>query len=101
MKPIGESRKVFQAYAMIDLCHFMLENLSKEYDDNKPKHPIEVLIDQQTGFAESRSKYYAEKAHSIMEELIRNKQIIEADTTKDMEMLDKLVQIHPELLNDK
>lgn len=84
MKAITESAEVFQAYAMIDYCHFALGQMHEQL--NKPKSPIERMVDD----ALHMDDHYFTGAAALLEELISCKKIIDADYSKDQEMLDRL-----------
>lgn len=88
MKDIFESGEIFEAYAVIDLCYYGLQELQKEL--NKPKIPLYVMIDQATGFDKAQAKENKETAVELLEQIIKAKKIIEADYSNDEKMIDKI-----------
>lgn len=94
MRPIGESAEVFEAYARIDYCYYMLQEIANE----KPEQlsPIEIMIDRASGYGKAKQQETFETAKSLLEEIISSKKIIEADYSKDQIALSKLLQLNTE-----
>lgn len=83
MKHILDSPEVFETYARIDYAYWRLQKVySKLFD----KSPIEGMIDKATGY----DNQLLNEAISIIEDIIRNKELIEADTARDREMLEQI-----------
>lgn len=95
MKAIVESPEVFQAYAMIDYHYFLLKQIAQE--SSKPLHPLAVAVDRATGHDPTLK--FAERAKDCLQEIIRNKKIVEADFSEDEQQLEKLFKIFPSLKN--
>tara|TARA_R110000868_G_scaffold309986_2_gene571215 strand:+ start:2426 stop:2710 length:285 start_codon:yes stop_codon:yes gene_type:complete len=92
MKGILDSPECFQAYAEIDCAYFMITEIEKELSNYVVKHPLEIMIDEATGFAKAK---YKEQVHSVIELLnviIENKKIIEADYKFEVDMIGKLIE---------
>jgi len=58
MKKMFENEKVFEAYAEIDYCYYLIERINDKL--NKPTSPIERMIDQASGFAKARDQKVGE-----------------------------------------
>lgn len=88
MKNIFESPEIFTAYAIIDYCYYMLDEIRKE----KPKlrSSIEIEIDRVTGYTKHKNKETIKTAISLLKEVIKQKKIIEADYTNDEKTLKQL-----------
>ena len=84
MKNILENEKVFEAYATIDLCYYMLKDLYKNL--SKSRSPIAMMIDEATGFSKAKKK----DVISLLEQIIEAKQFIGADCTSAAETLMKV-----------
>ncbi len=91
MKNILESGEVFEAYAVIDFCYFELQEIGKEL--SKPQHALEIMIDNSTGYREARNKELTETSISLLEQVIENKKIVEADYSGDLKTLNKLKEL--------
>lgn len=57
---------------------------------NQPLTAIEKIIDEQTGHGKAKIIEWQKGAISLMECIIENKKIIEADTTNDEQVLSAL-----------
>ncbi len=89
MKNILESEKVFEAYAQIDYCYYMIGEINKKI--NKPLSPIEVIIDKTTGHNSSEQE--VKSLIGLLKTIIKNKKIIEADYSGDKAMLNNLTKL--------
>lgn len=109
MKDIFESPEVMAAFAEIDMHYYFIEDMQKEW--NKPLSPIEAAIDKATGYDVERIKKIKEKLIYALEQIIKNKKIIEADYSGDEKMLKALQTLshedeaeiylhHPELMKN-
>lgn len=88
MKNIFESGEVFEAYARIDLRYYGIEQLSK--DLNKPRSPLEIMIDEQTGYGKEKNRKDIKTAIELIKGIIADKKIIEADYSGDEKFLNEL-----------
>lgn len=86
MKPIFESKKVFQAYAEIDFCYFMLHEYSKKYF--KAKAPIIEMVDSACGY--NRTKEEAKVTMGYLKQIIKCKKLIDADYSGDEKTLNEI-----------
>lgn len=91
MKNILESAEVFEAYATIDLCYYMLKDLAKEYV--KPKHPLHTIIDEATGYGAVLTKKATEDSIDLLEQIITAKKTIDADYDSDEKMLQEIKEL--------
>ena len=80
--PIGHSPEVFQAYAEIDYCYSMLELMHKDMAKDEARSMIEKMVDDATGFAKEVELKKAKAMRDFLTTIIRNKKIIQADTSK-------------------
>lgn len=85
-----ESEAVFTAYATIDACYFCMQQVNEQMQ--KPRAPIERMIDETTGYGVAKAKERAETLVSLLEQIIENKKFIEAETSRDEQMLTALKQ---------
>jgi thiamine monophosphate synthase len=88
MKNIMESPEVFEAYARIDACYFMMGKIRD--DISKPISPIERLVGQVTGHDDAKHKEQVNACIELAEEIIRSKKIVGADTKQDEQFLETL-----------
>ncbi len=88
MKSILENSECFEAYARIDFCYGMLDEIMKELSN--PISPIERMIDNATGHGLNSVTKHRVDAIKLVEEIIRSKKIIEADYSVDSQTLDRL-----------
>lgn len=86
MKRILDSPETFEAYTRIDFNYWQLQ---KAYSELFEKSPIEGMIDKATGYDE---KLLAD-AITIIEDIIRDKEFIEADTVRDRETLEQIKKL--------
>lgn len=91
MKHILENHDVFRAYAEIDYCYYMLEELQKEL--STPKDAITIMVDRASGYGEARTKELKESSIELLKTIIKNKKIIEADYSNDEKTLEAIKQI--------
>lgn len=75
--------KYFEAVATIQAGYWMLGKQLKELE---PRKPIEVMIDQSTGY----EKKLVEDSISIVEEIIEAKKIIGEDYSNDETFIEQL-----------
>jgi hypothetical protein len=94
MKQMYESSEVFQLYAQIDYCHYMLEEINNQL--GRSLSPIEQMVDSATGYGEVRIKEYAKNAIELLKTIIDCKKKIEADYSKDEEALNALLNKFPD-----
>lgn len=83
MKRILDSPEVFEIYTQIDYAYWRLQKVYSQLFD---KIPIEGMIDKATGY----DNQLLNEAISIIEDIIRNKELIEADTIRDKETLEQI-----------
>jgi len=88
MRNILESEEIFEAYAVIDLCYYGLEKLNMEL--GKPRSVLETEIDRVTGYTKAKTEESIDTAIELLKQIIEAKKKIEADYSKDAEMLDKI-----------
>lgn len=88
MKNILESGEIFEAYIVIDLCYYGLQELRNEL--SKRKDVLSMLIDKATGFDKAQAKENKNTAIELLEQIIEAKKIIEADYSNDKKMIDKI-----------
>lgn len=88
MKNIFENGEVFEAYAKIDLLYYGLAELSE--DLNIKRSPIVMAIDDASGYAAAKLKENKETAIDLIQQIIDNKKIIEADYSSEEKMLNIL-----------
>lgn len=91
MKRMTESEEVFEAYARIDYCHFMLQKLAEPYIGKPNRSPIEIMVDN--AINTSFSKRTLKTVKELLEEIISSKKIIDADYSKDEDFLNQLKNI--------
>lgn len=89
MKNIAESEETFMAYSMIDASYYLFEQLVKKI--NAPKSNLVRMIDKQTGFDKAEVEIWAKEAKDLLQVIIEQKKIIEADYTKDETTLNELI----------
>jgi hypothetical protein len=88
MKNILESPEVFEAYAQIDLMYFGLRNILKKIEF--PRSPLEIMVDDATGFQKSQTTKNIKDSIEIIENIIRCKKTIEAPIDSDEKLLNQL-----------
>lgn len=81
--------KTLEHVAVIDFCYWRLEELNEKL--NKPKHPIEEMIDTACGYDEN--KEIREDVISLLEQIIDSKRAIGYDCTGDELWLEKFKKI--------
>lgn len=89
MKSIMESAEVFEAYAQIDYCYYALKEVQNDLAKSS-RSPLEIMIDNATGYGAEKDKECVEICISLLETIIDNKKIVEADYSGDEIMLGKL-----------
>ena len=85
-----ESKEAFSAYAEIESCVFFLGLITKELGKFSERSPISKAIDLATGYGKERSNFLFNSAIEVIERLIENKKIIEADYSKEVAILEYL-----------
>src|SRR5688572_32924883 len=98
MKNMFESEKVFTAFAVIDYCYVMIEEIHKKH--SVPRGGIVAMIDAVTGYDNHRYNEAKNTTISLLKTVIKNKKIIEADYSNDEKFLEQLKKLK-ELPNDK
>lgn len=86
--PIGHSPEVFEAYARIDLCYFLMEEMTSA--SQRPLTPVEKAVDQATGYDPAEETFKG--MCDLLEEIIEAKNLIKADPSADQMMLAELRQ---------
>jgi hypothetical protein len=90
MKNRFESSKVFTAYATIEAGYYMMGRLERELDSIRPKNGIEAMIDEASGYGAAKTEEISKQCEIILKDIIKAKKVIEADYSKDEEMLTKI-----------
>lgn len=93
MKYIISSPEVFNAYAAIDFAYAGLEDLQNELAIPVPT--INAMVDKATGYDKIQNKKTIKTAISLIETVIKNKKIIEADYSGDEKFLNELKSLTP------
>lgn len=90
MKNIVESAEVFEAYVRIDCNYFLLQKIQEESQVSDPKTPIEKMVDDASGFTAKRVREYYIGVIAIVENILKDKKFIEADTAETEKLLEKV-----------
>ncbi|MES2382351.1 MAG: hypothetical protein V4538_14995 [Bacteroidota bacterium] len=90
MRSIFENSEVFTAYATVDAGYYLLRQYQEHL--SKPQSPIEKMIDEATGYGMERVRRERKEIAEILKDIIKAKKFIEADYSKDEEMLNKLTK---------
>jgi hypothetical protein len=90
MKNRFESSEVFTAYATIEAGYYMMGQLDKQIDKEKPRNGVEAMIDEATGYGAEKTEGYIKGAICILKDIIEAKKLVELDYSKDEEMLTKV-----------
>lgn len=85
MKEMFESEEIFTAHATISAGYVMIQEYYKVL--NQPRSPIDVAIDNATGFDKHRQQGIAKNIIVCLKDIIKAKKVIEADYSKDEEMI--------------
>lgn len=93
MKNIFESSEAFAAHAAIGAAYWMLSEIQKEVCAPDTRHAIERMIDKQTGYENHKYGIHTDRAIELIERIIEQKKIIEANTDNDVKMLNALKKI--------
>lgn len=88
MKGVLESEESCGAHGAIGYCYWRLEQIDKEME--KPRAPIDVIVDRATGRRETQEKEWFAETVFLLEAVIENKKIIEADYSADANMLNTI-----------
>ena len=88
MKNICESAEVFEAYAIIDCCRYMIKDILKNL--YKSRSPIEAMIDEVSGYDDAQTEKAKLLTIDLLEQIIEAKKTIEADYTEDTNILEEL-----------
>jgi hypothetical protein len=91
MKNMYESSETFEAYAVIDYCYYCLRDLTAKL--GFPKSPIDRLVDEATGASKTETYSAAMSAIDMLEEVIKAKQVIDADYSADIEAIKVIKEI--------
>lgn len=81
-----ESKETFAAYANIDIAYYMIAEVNKNIPE---RHGIIKAIDEATGYDKVLDAQLAQELIPCLELVIENKKIIEADFSKDVELLNR------------
>ena len=87
MKNIFESAETMAAYAEIDFSYTMLKKI---YEDKPSITPLESMIDKATGYDKKLISNMKETALFLLQSIIDNKKIIEADYSGDQKAYDDI-----------
>lgn len=97
MKSMFASEEAFTAYATISAGFFMLKEISVEIEklreSQKKRSRIEQMVDQATGYDKDIDQTiieYIDRSIEIIREIIKNKEIIEEDTSGSKKMIKHL-----------
>lgn len=88
MRHFQENAETFEAQANIDCCYYMLNETLKGL--SKPKTPIEIMIDDATGFSKSMTEKARLGAIGLLKQIIENKKFMKADYAADVETLKEI-----------
>lgn len=91
MKNIFDSADIFEAYARIDLRYYGLQELCKSPVHDGHLSPIEQMIDM--AIMGDKVREDIQTAIELIEGIIEDKKIIDADYDNDMEVLEKLREL--------
>ena len=91
MKNILESQEVFEAYANIDMCYYLMKELINNQENNSLSF-IDILVDQITGYGKYKNEKSVNEAIELLESIISSKKIIGADIDNDLKIIDELKQ---------
>lgn len=83
-----ESSECFEAYAIIDYCHYMLAEIQK--DMNKKRSPIDIMIDNASGYSKAKADEVSNQIISLFEEIIKNKRILGAPISGNVKSLKEI-----------
>lgn len=90
-----ESSEVFGAYVQIDYCYYMINELKRRMEI--PLSPLEKMIDVATGYGKAKTQEDIKTCINLLQTIIENKKIIEADYSYDQEMIDGLSELSKKL----
>lgn len=85
MKHILESAESCGAHGVIGYCYWRIEQIHKEM--NIPTAAINRMIDVATGYDKAKEKEWLDETIELLETVIENKKLIEADYENDEQML--------------
>lgn len=88
MKSMFESAECFEAYATVDYCHYMLEEIQKGL--NKKRSPIDTMIDEVTGYSKAKTEESRQQIIGLLEEIIKAKKVLDAPIADNVKHLEKL-----------
>ena len=91
-KYILESEEIFEAYARIDCAYYLFQKMYEKMGVAKPA--IERAIDEATGYAEKEMSEMKQTAIELMEQVIKDKKLVEVDYSKDQKILEELKQLN-------
>jgi hypothetical protein len=91
MKNLVESGEVFAAYAQIDLCYYMIEDVYKRY--SVPRIGIVAAIDKATGYDKHRYKEAIASTMGLLKVIIKNKKVVGADYSGDQKLFGELKKL--------
>ncbi len=92
MKGMFDNEETFTAYATIEAGMYMLSQILNQMTIDVPTNPIDALIDEITGFGEEKKKRYQEDIVICLVDIIEAKKIIEADYSRDEQLLNYFKQ---------
>jgi len=85
MKNILENEKVFEAYATIDCCYYLLQEAQNKL--SKSKSPVEIMIDKATGYDKLEIEQMKKDVIDLLNQIIEAKKIIEVDYDNERKIL--------------
>jgi hypothetical protein len=91
MKNILEDEQSFKSHALIDYHYYALKKISEIIEEKKD--PIKALIDKATGYDMEEIEEWKGLALSCLDEIIKNKKIIEADFSIEEKIKDEIKAI--------
>lgn len=91
MKNIVESPEVFEAYARIDCCYYMIQEINSKL--LKKSSPIEKAVDMACGVHRS----VTDDLIGLLEQIIEDKKFVGAEVSTDEDTLKKLVEMKTQL----
>ena len=91
MKNILESQEVFEAYANIDMCYYLMRELINNQENNSLSF-IDILVDRATGYGKYKNEKFINESIELLDSIISSKKIIGADIDNDLKIIDELKQ---------
>ena len=91
MKHILESADIFELYAQIDACYFLLDQNFKQL--SQPRSSIEAMVDNVTGYGKDKHDKMVLESIELINQVIECKKKINAPYAGDEKFLHSLLKI--------